>query len=159
MARTTSKESALPSPPILAADGPVSYALVRLAKAHRDVAAALLRDIGLYPGQELMLMHLRDRDERTQAELVRALNLDPSTVTRMLARLEEQGVVKQRASSTDRRAVVVSLTPRGAKLCGEIRCLWTELEAATTQGMPKRDRDDVLRALQRMADRLAAEDA
>jgi DNA-binding MarR family transcriptional regulator len=151
-----SKTTAVGGPPAMAADGPLGYALVQAAKAHKARASELLRGIGLYPGQELLLMHLWDRDEQTQAELVRALNLDASTVTRTVTRLEQQGIVRTRASARDRRAVIVALTPRGRRLCPEVRRVWGELEALTTEGMSERRRGELARALRRIADTLTA---
>lgn len=145
--------------PSLAADGPVSYAIVRLAKTHKVVAAVLLRELGLYPGQELLLMHLWDSDRQTQAELVRALRLDASTVAKMAARLEQQRIVHREASATDRRTVTVSLTPHGIALCKQLRRLWADLEAVTTEGMSAQDRDDLLRITRYLTNRLAAPSA
>jgi DNA-binding MarR family transcriptional regulator len=151
-----SKTTVVGGPPALAADGPLGYALVQAAKAHKARASVLLREIGLYPGQELLLMHLCDRDEQTQAALVRALNLDASTVTRMVARLEQQGIVRTQASPQDRRAVIVALTPRGRRLCPEVRRVWNDLEALTTRGMSERQRSELLRALRRLTGALTA---
>lgn len=47
-------------------------------------------DAGLYPGQELLMMALGEWGERRQADLIRTLALDPSTVTKMLQRLERE---------------------------------------------------------------------
>lgn len=135
-----------PTPP-LAADGPVSYAIVQLAKAHKAVAGALYREVGLHPGQELLLMQLAERDHRTQAELVAALNLDHSTVARMASRLEAQGVVRRGPSVRDRRAVVVSLTDHGRALGADVRRIWAELEAHTVRGLGEVDRAELLRLL------------
>lgn len=145
-------------PPTMAAAGPVGYALVLAAKAHKTRAAVLLREIGLYPAQELVLMHLWDEDDRSQADLVRALNLDASTVTRTVARLDEQGIVRRRPSSDDGRAVIVSLTPRGRRLCDEVDRVWGKLEAAATSGMSDRQRADLLRGLRRMTSTLSSTD-
>jgi len=143
----------------MAADGALSYALLRAAKAHKAVAATLLREIGLYPGQELLLMHLWDEDDRTQAELVRALTLDASTVTRMVVRLEERGVVRRRASSVDARAVIVSLTAHGRKVCEQVREVWAQIEDVTIAALTERQRADMLQSLRKITAALAAEGA
>ena len=145
-------------PPSMAAAGPVGYALVQAAKSHKARATVLLREIGLYPAQELVLMHLWDEDDRSQADLVRVLNLDASTVTRTVARLDEQGIVRRRPSSDDGRAVIVSLTSRGRQLCDEVGRVWGELEAAATSGMSDRQRADMLRGLRRMTSTLSSTD-
>ncbi len=136
--------------PSTAAGGPISYAIFQLAKAHRAAAGVLLREIGLHPGQELLLMHLWDKDHRTQAELVRAMTLDASTVARMIARLERQQVVSREASPSDRRAMIVSLTPHGVALRDAVSRIWTDLETSTLSGLRDDEAKDALRMLRRL---------
>jgi hypothetical protein len=56
-----------PNPPVPTTfdQGIVSYAIFQLARAHRGYASSLLRQLELHPGQELVLMHLFDRDGQT----------------------------------------------------------------------------------------------
>jgi MarR family transcriptional regulator, organic hydroperoxide resistance regulator len=115
-----------------------------------------MRELGLYPGQELLLMQLWDRDRQTSGELVRALNLDASTVTRTVIRLEEQGIVRREPSPMDGRAVIVALTDRGERLAVAVRTAWAELERITTAGMSRRERDDLLVAIRRLVGDLAS---
>jgi DNA-binding MarR family transcriptional regulator len=55
---------------------------------------------------------LRDR-RPTMNELARFLDLDKSSVTGLVDRAERRGLVERVASTTDRRAVLVSLTEYG----------------------------------------------
>jgi MarR family transcriptional regulator, organic hydroperoxide resistance regulator len=156
MPKTDRTPSQLPALPSTASEGPLSFAIMQLAKAHRGTAAGLLRELGLYPGQELLLMQLWDRDQQTSGELVRAMNLDASTVTRMVIRLEEQGIVRREPSPMDGRAVIVALTDRGKQLAEAVRTAWAELERITTAGMSRRERDDLLVAIRRLVGHLAS---
>jgi DNA-binding MarR family transcriptional regulator len=155
LARTVTEETAHGGQPSVAARGRVSYTLVQVAKMHKAYCAVLLREIGLYPGQELLLMQLWDRDSQTQADLVRALRLDASTVTRMVGRLEQQDIIRRRASPKDGRAVIISLTARGKRLRGKVERVWQELEDATVREMSPRQRQEFLRGLRRIAAALA----
>lgn len=112
--------------------GRVSHAFFRAGRLHRVLAGALLRRVGLYPGQEILLMLLWDDDHRPQADLIRALALDASTVAKMLQRLEQAGFVTRAPSPTDRRASIVSLTDAGHALRDQVADLWHELEQDTT---------------------------
>lgn len=112
--------------------GRVSHALFRAGRLHRVLAGTLLRRVGLYPGQEILLMLLWDEDHRAQADLVRALALDASTVTKMLQRLEQAGFVVRTPSPADRRASIVSLTDAGHTLRNQVADLWYELEQDAT---------------------------
>ncbi|MEU6056482.1 MarR family transcriptional regulator [Streptomyces xanthochromogenes] len=136
--------------------GPVSHLVTRVAHAHANVASPLLHRCGLYPGQELLLMRLWEQDHQSQTSLARALRLDPSTVTRSLQRLEQQGLLTRRPSPTDRRTMIVSLAPSGAALRDGVGRAWAELEAITTQDMSEGQRSNALRLLRRIEHNLTA---
>lgn len=133
-----------------AAHGPLSHALVRLARVHRVRAAQLLRDLGLYPGQELLLMRLAEQGELSQTDLSKLLGIDASTTTKTVQRLEHAGVVTRRAAPTDRRSVIVSLTDSGRELADRIATVWGELEEVTTAGLSVDDKRVALRLLERL---------
>ncbi|WP_433171435.1 MarR family winged helix-turn-helix transcriptional regulator [Actinoallomurus sp. CA-150999] len=117
------------------ADAPMSEAIFRAARVHRITAGNLLRETGLYPGQELLMMQLWERGEQRQTDLIKTLGLDPSTVTKMLRRLEQSGFVTRRPSSHDRRAVVVNTTRAGRALRDRVLQAWRELEEITARGL------------------------
>lgn len=121
--------------PGLATIGPVSFAIFALARAHRAFAAELLRDLGLYPGQELLLMQLLERDHQTQSELLDAVGLDHSTVSRSLRRMQEAGLLTREPTESDRRILRVSLTDRGRALREPLGEMWTTLERLTVSDL------------------------
>ncbi|BCJ26134.1 MarR family winged helix-turn-helix transcriptional regulator [Actinocatenispora sera] len=136
--------------------GPVSAMVPRLARAHWLVAGELLQRVGLYPGQELLLMQLWEHDHRSQSELARALGLDPSTVARTVRSLEQQGLLTRAGSPSDRRARVVSLTRAGRDLRPAVEQVWADLETITTRDMTPRQRADAVRLMRRMEATLQA---
>ncbi len=129
-----------------AAPGDLNVKLMRVARAHRTLAASLLSEVGLHPGQEALLMELWDHDGRTQANLAESLGVEPPTVTKMLQRMENADLVDRRPDATDRRAIRVYLTPKGRRLKGRVDKLWAELEARTVAGLSDRQRS-TLRSL------------
>jgi len=118
--------------------GDLNVKLMRVARAHRTYAASLLSQVGLHPGQEALLMELWNEDRRTQANLADALGVEPPTVTKMLQRMEAADLVSRRPDATDRRAIRVSLTPKGRRLRGRVEKIWAELEAQTVAGLSER---------------------
>jgi DNA-binding MarR family transcriptional regulator len=68
---------------------------------------------GLSLPQYHLLEALRDADELTVGVLAEAAGVAPPTATRMLDCLARDGYVERRHSESDRRAVLVSLTPSG----------------------------------------------
>lgn len=135
--------------------GDIGHAIFRVARAHRIAAGRLLREIGLYPGQEIMLGHLADHGETRQSGLVAALGLDASTVTKMLQRLERTGLVDRRPDAADRRASVVAITDKGKDLLGRIEDSWRRLDALTCEGFTEADRRELAAVLARLEANLA----
>ena len=111
--------------------GGLSYAIFQLARAHRGYAARLLRDLGLHPGQELLLMQLLDRDGQIQSELLAAVGLDHSTVSKSLRRMQEAGLLTREPDGHDRRATRAWLTDKGRAMRGPLEEMWSELNRAS----------------------------
>ncbi|OAR26410.1 MarR family transcriptional regulator [Streptomyces sp. ERV7] len=133
--------------PEAARGGPISHAVSRVARLHRVAAGRLLRTTGLYAGQEILMMHLWDAGAVRQSELIRVLELDPSTVTKMLQRLEQSGQVRRRPDPTDRRASLVEATEASCALHDEVEAAWCDLEEKTLAGLTPRERTELARLL------------
>ncbi|WP_371674979.1 MarR family winged helix-turn-helix transcriptional regulator [Streptomyces sp. NBC_01276] len=128
-------------------DGPVSHAISRVSRLHRIAAGRVLRELGLHPGQEFLMMHLWDSGAVRQSELIKAVGLDPSTVTKMLQRLEHAGHVRRRPDPSDRRASLVEATEASCGLLVEVRRAWGELEGQTLEGLDATERAELTRLL------------
>jgi DNA-binding MarR family transcriptional regulator/N-acetylglutamate synthase-like GNAT family acetyltransferase len=60
-----------------------------------------------------ILFEIAQRDDLTASDLSRELGLDPGYLSRILGRLEEQGLIDKVRSETDGRQHLLSLTPDG----------------------------------------------
>ncbi|WP_328909459.1 MarR family winged helix-turn-helix transcriptional regulator [Streptomyces sp. NBC_00234] len=145
--------------PEAARGGPVSHALSRVARLHRIAAGKLLKGAGLYPGQEHLMMHLWDSGAVRQSDLIRAMELDPSTVTKMLQRLEQTGHVRRRPDPDDRRAVLVEATDDSCALLADVRSAWATLEEHTLVGLAPAERTEFARLLAKVEENLCQETA
>jgi DNA-binding MarR family transcriptional regulator len=116
-------------------EGQVSYAIFELARAHRGFAATLLRRMDLHPGQELILMHLHQRDGQTQSELVASVGVDHSTMSKSLRRMQDSGLIMRRPATHDGRVSINHLTAKGEALRAPIAAMWRELDAVTTANL------------------------
>jgi DNA-binding MarR family transcriptional regulator len=122
-----------PHIPAMAGEGPMSYAIFELARAHRGRAAAMLRKMDLHPGQELLLMHLFDRDGQTQSELLERVGVDHSTVSKALRRMQDAGLLVREPAEHDRRVLVVHLTDKGRAMREPVAAMWRALEEISAQ--------------------------
>ncbi|MFD2743395.1 MarR family winged helix-turn-helix transcriptional regulator [Sphingobacterium populi] len=85
----------------------------------RDIIAAyrpLLEAIDLTYPQYLALLVLWEKQEQSVSQLGEHLDLDSGTLTPLLKRLEQKGLVNRRRSGRDERIVLVSLTEAGTSL-------------------------------------------
>ncbi|MFC5800647.1 MarR family winged helix-turn-helix transcriptional regulator [Streptomyces formicae] len=145
--------------PAAARGGPVSHAVSRVARLHRIAAGKLLRRLGLYPGQEMVMMHLWETGPVRQSDLIKAVALDPSTVTKMLQRLEQSGHVRRRPDPADRRAVLVEATGASCALNADVARAWSELEDHTLAGLDPAERAELIRLLAKVEANLCREAA
>lgn len=109
----------------------ISYLIIQVAKAHRNLAAELLIQHGLYPGQELVLMHVWQCDGIVHSELAHRLKVEPPTLSKMLNRLEKIGLLERRRDEQDARLCRVYLTDCGWALQEPVMHYWQTLEEAT----------------------------
>ncbi|QYX78558.1 MarR family winged helix-turn-helix transcriptional regulator [Streptomyces akebiae] len=138
--------------PTTAGAGPMSYAIFQLARAHRAYAATLLREVALHPGQELLLMHLLDRDGQSQSELLECLGVDHSTISKALRRMQDAGLVVREPAAHDRRVMVVHLTDKGRAMREPIAALWQALEETSARDLSKQESESFVRIAYAIAD-------
>lgn len=144
-----------PELPTAARSGPVSHAVFQLTRVTRTVIATLLRPLGLYPGQELVMMYLWDLGPLRQTDLVQLTSSDAPTMTRMIQRLEHAGFVRRFPSPEDKRAHLVEATPASRGLRQQIEGIWSQIEEMTVGGMTDDERETVLRVVRGLECRLA----
>lgn len=109
----------------------LGYQLIQLMHVHRQLAERALNVIGVYAGQEVLLLYLAERDAQRPTELAALMDVEPPTITRMIQRMEHSGLVERHADPEDRRATLICLTQHGRELIQPIQCIWHKLEAAT----------------------------
>lgn len=83
-------------------------------------ASGILHALGLTPGHTKLLMHLDEGDGHAMGSLAQSFRCDASTMTWLVDRLEERGMVERRMLATDRRVKAVALTPLGVKTKAEL---------------------------------------
>lgn len=123
---------------------PLSHGIFRVARLHKGLAARLLRDSGLRPGQELVLLTLWQEGPQRQVDLVEALDSDAPTMARSIARLEKVGLIRRRRSATDKRAMIVEATEASLVLRPKVQGAWADLERYTVGQMSPGRRDQML---------------
>jgi len=101
---------------LLQLDSQVCFPLYAASRAMLQVYQPLLQPLGLTYPQYLVMMVLWENDGTPVRKLCERLYLDSGTLTPLLDRLEEAGLVKRKRSTEDARVVDIWLTAAGKRL-------------------------------------------
>ncbi|BBE23571.1 MarR family transcriptional regulator [Arthrobacter sp. MN05-02] len=140
-----------PGSPIVR-DYPLSAAILAIGHGQRSLAASLLGGLGLFPGQELLLMQLWDQDGLSQKSLGAPQRLDHSTVAKSVRRLEAAGLITRSRSATDGRVTLVFLTDAGRALRGPVTEAWSRLQETVAAGLTDEEQDEFTRLARKILD-------
>jgi len=92
------------------------FALYATSRAMTELYRAYLDEADLTYPQFLVLFVLWKDDGCPVSTIRDALSLEGGTVTPLLKRMEQRGLLQRRRSNTDERVVHIHLTPRGRAL-------------------------------------------
>ncbi|MDR6626321.1 MarR family transcriptional regulator [Caulobacter segnis] len=101
---------------ILRLDNQLCFALYGAANRMTRLYRPILDALGLTYPQYLAMLVLWEQSPRTVGALGDALDLDSSTLTPLLKRLEASGLVERHRDPGDERRVIVALTEKGQAL-------------------------------------------
>ena len=90
-----------------------------LAKAYQRAHSAFKQKLipfGITPVQHLILAALSEADFLSPAEISDQLAMDGATLSGVLERMTEAGLIKKEENPGDRRSIRVSLTPRAKRM-------------------------------------------
>jgi len=107
-----------------------------LAKAYQKAHSAFkqkLAPFGITPVQHLILAVLSEEDFLSPAEISEKVAMDGATLSGVLERMAEAGLIKKEENPQDRRSIRVSLTSKAKRmredLAGQRRAINEELTA------------------------------
>jgi DNA-binding MarR family transcriptional regulator len=115
----------------------------RLARRLRKVQAAT----GLTPTQTSVLFAVHRSGPYRLSALAEQEGLNPTLLSRVVARLVEQGLLGRAADAADRRAAVVRTTDAGRRLCERMRRERNDALARSVARLPAADRQALATAL------------
>ncbi|GAB1332412.1 MarR family winged helix-turn-helix transcriptional regulator [Streptomyces sennicomposti] len=92
------------------------FALYAASRSVTTRYRPLLEELGLTYPQYLVMLALWEQDSVSVRELGASLQLDSSTLSPLLKRLESAGLISRRRRPDDERSVAVTLTRSGAEL-------------------------------------------
>jgi DNA-binding MarR family transcriptional regulator len=131
-------------------DGPVSEVPVRL----RQVIGRMGRRLrvtragaGLTPSQYEVLMTITQRGPMRLADLAAAEGINPTMLSRIVAKLEASGLVARQQDAADGRVVHLAATEPGRELVAQIRRERTDVLAVALDSLSDDERAALIGAL------------
>ncbi|MFM9976113.1 MAG: MarR family winged helix-turn-helix transcriptional regulator [Beijerinckiaceae bacterium] len=131
--------------------------LTLAARRHRVRTAALLVELGLFPGQDLVLQSLGKQDGMTMGEIADQLSIRPPTASKMIARMTAQGLLERRGKEDDARLVAVFITDAGKALIEKLGKIAKKIEKDALVGFDDKDIRRLRRNLKRVAKNLGGQ--
>lgn len=124
-----------------------------LAKAHQRLFSHLgeiFKPYGITAKQFAMLAFLWKEDGLSQTELSERADIDRTTLSGMVDRLEKIGLVQREACPEDRRAYRLRLTDKGRVLEGELTALALQVRKDLFGRFAEGEYEELCRLLQKL---------
>jgi DNA-binding MarR family transcriptional regulator len=121
--------------------GHLRHTIVRAARRLRQEAGT-----DLSPSLTAALSTVERHGPLTPSELAARERIQRPTATRVVARLEEAGLIQRTADLYDRRSSLLAITKAGTQLLAELRTRKTAFLAARLEGLEPEERATLERA-------------
>lgn len=108
------------------------------------------REFGLMPGQPKVIEYVAQNDGCLQSDIARGCAMDRATVTGLLARMEEAGLVERVPKAGDRRALEVHLTDAGWAAAEHVARCGAQVDAIAHADMTASEREALSELLARV---------
>jgi MarR family transcriptional regulator, transcriptional regulator for hemolysin len=115
--------------------------VARLLRTYADYRAA---QFGITRAQWAVLVRLDRSEGMNQSELAENLDLQPITLTRLLDKLADHGLIERRPDPADRRAKRLYLTPAAHPLLERLGVLAEDMMAATLADVEQKDIENMV---------------
>lgn len=125
---------------------PISSLLHFLSGFYMKCAAKEMLKYDLKPPVGRLLMLIHTMDHPSQRELADYMHFTPPTVTVMLTKLEQKGLVIRTQDDQDQRVTHISLTDEGEACLNRTDKSWKALDEALFEGISQ-DECDSMRSL------------
>lgn len=123
--------------------------LVGHQHAHRRIMGTVCNG-RLQPGQPKILDFLTTHQGCTQKEIGEGCVLDKSSVTGLLLRMEEAGLVRRESCSQDRRVVRIYLTERGMEEARWVQEVFDRVDAIGWGDIPQEEQEQFMKTFRKI---------
>ena len=134
-----------------------SFQLMRMQTLFHKRLLKDLEATGLSNGQPKVLAFLKSHEGRSQKEIAQACQLEPSSVTVLLKRMEQQGIIERRLREGDQKTRCVFLTGRGRELAACAVESFFRTQERALYGFREEEKAQLMDYCRRIVDNLQSE--
>lgn len=131
--------------------------LAQVSQVFRTVSESFTEQVDVPRGQATVLCVVARRDGMTQSEIAEQLSVQGATITTMLQKLEEAGLVVRRRDPDDNRLVRVYLTEAGLQKEHLINAQFGHMQELIFKGLGVEERALLRRWLLKIVENIADE--
>lgn len=129
---------------------PISRNLTIIMRCADHYRGKRLAPLGLTACQAPYILYCCHRPGASQEQIASWLHISPSSATRQLAALEENGFVTRETSDQDRRLTLVSPTDKARAAAPQIKEINRAWQEAITRGLREEEKETLLKLLERV---------
>jgi len=134
----------------------IAFTIMDVARLLKTLADQRARQYGMTRAQWAVLIRLDRSEGLKQSELAEILDLQPITLTRLLDRLAQNGLIERRPDPNDRRANRLFLTPAARPLLERLSGIGAEMIGTVLEGLDAEARGKLQQSLEIMRDNVRA---
>ena len=127
--------------------------IARLELSRISVAGGC--DLELNESARLVLFKISDNEGCTQQDIVRITQMKKPTVSVIVAKFEENGLIKKTVDEADRRAARITLTKKGKSTVSSLREFLTKEEQIAVDGLTVNECESLVKLLSKVRYNLA----
>ena len=127
------------------------------AQIHKQLMKGL-EQTELSTGQPKVLAYLKSHEGLCQKDVAQACLMEPSSLTVLLNRMEQQGMIERRYQDGNRKTRYIYLTEYGKGLAGQVVDRFYEVEREALAGVPEEEKETFLRVCREIVNNLSSEE-
>lgn len=139
-------------------DGELIKIFMKLKRVHRRRCHDEFRRSDITKGQPKILNYLAENDGSIQKDIAKNCNIEPATVTSVLAVMEKSGFIERRPNAGDRRILNVYLTEKGKITQENSQRAICEIEKECFRGFTEEEKMQAKSFFERMYNNLSKGD-
>ena len=113
-----------------------------------------VKSSGLTSGQPKVLDYLRDHNGANQKEIAAACHIEPGSLTSVLNRMEEKGLIERRMLDGNRRTFYIFMTDEGSRLKDLVEDNFASIEKKAFRNISSEDQASFMETFSKIYENL-----